>query len=449
MQLSSGVGLANFIEGAFKPMIRWQRAFVGVMGVMLAAAELANAADDRDYCNGSLAIYEPPHDGWYFTWENDALGAIRSDQYYTQGAQVGYTFDNQSLPAFVTDANSWLCKLFNFSYRGEENDKVQSATTVFLGQQLFTAKDKSRTDPIPDDRPYAGWLYAGNRLDLVQGLKLSEDNRRRWKTHTLELQLGVVGPAALGKSTQQKFHDVLYDWFKSDTEVSQGWDNQLPNQFGAQLHYHFSTRLGSVAMLSGIGDAILNASAAVGNLQTYGEAGVTFRFGRNMGPLAQRAMVPSASNMSMQALPPDSGSASIDAQRQHAADATDTKECRMLRAEECYVFAGVNARAVGRNIFVDSAPSGAGTLIHREPFVYDLTAGVRVRYEKFRIDYITSVRSREFSPAAANPFDADGRHSFGSLTVSCYGAYGDRSNGNWEILCPGFVAAIVGILALK
>jgi lipid A 3-O-deacylase len=429
-------------------MTLWKTATAGMLCSLIALSNSAKA-EEHDYCNGDAANYEPPQSGWYFTWENDAIGLIRSDQYYTQGAQVGYTFNNGSLPTFATRANSWLCRLFNFSYDGSDRDKAQSSTTSFIGQQLYTARDKSRADPIPDDRPYAGWLYAGGRLDIVQALQLSKAGRRRWQTHTLELQLGVVGPSALGKATQDQFHEALDDWFDVKTEPSLGWDNELPNQLGAQVHYNYSTRMGSVAMLSGIGDAIFTGSAAVGNLHVYGEAGITLRYGRNMGPLAQRSMIPSVSNMSMQPLPPNSDSAAINEARQNIAASTDTNKCSFLGAQECYVFAGINGRGVARNIFVDAAPSGAGTLIHKEPFVYDMTAGARVRYQKFRIDYITTIRSTEFSPSAANPLDAGGRHSFGSLTVSCYGAYGDRYDGKWEILCPGFVGLIVGLLALE
>lgn len=413
--------------------------------LVLTFAPIAQADDeDDDYCNGASDEYVQPHHGWYFTWENDAAGVIKSDSYYTQGAQAGYAYKNSDLPAFATRANSFLCKVLRFSSSGDGRAKALSSSTVFLGQQLFTPRDTTRLDPIADDRPYAGWAYVGGRMDLVQALELSPNSHRRWRTHTVELQVGVVGPHAAGKATQRQFHG-------DDNVGASGWDNQITNRFGAQMFYNYSTRLMSFPVGALISDALFHGSAALGNLQVYGEAGATLRLGRNMGPLSQRAIVPSVSNMSMEPLPVDNSgmvSAETNARRQRMRESDDTQKCKYLGAQECYVFVGATARGVAKNAFLEPALSGAGSGISTETLIYDVSFGARLRYEKFRIDYISTTRTREFSPAPANPLQREGRHDFGSLTVSCYGSFGDY-DGKWQFVCPTFVGAVAALVALR
>jgi hypothetical protein len=74
--------------------------------------------------------------------------------------------------------------------------------------------------------------------------------------------------------------------------------------------------------------------------------------------------------------------------------------------------------------------------------------GGRIRYKRFRVDFIETLRSREFSPNFGNPLEKKGRHDVGSLTVSCYGNYGDRRD-HMDLACPGFVALVAGLTALR
>src|SRR5690606_25092747 len=63
-----------------------------------------------------------------------------------------------------------------------------------LGQNLYTPKDTQTRWRLTNDRPYAAWLYLGvsavaydAKYELMQ---------------SFELNLGVVGPPALGRQTQ-------------------------------------------------------------------------------------------------------------------------------------------------------------------------------------------------------------------------------------------------------
>lgn len=407
------------------------------------AVAYGEEAGFKDYCNGATDRIEPAQHGWYWTLENDVAGAIKSDKYYTQGAQVGYTFKyDKTDPGLMARAASPLCKLFGFDGNGDEGSKVLGAGTLLIGQQLFTPRDTSALAPIPDDRPYAGWLYLGLRQELLQPLAASTGNgsegHRRWRTHSLELQLGVVGPSALGEQTQRAAHDLDH------SDHSNGWDNQISDRFGAQAFYNFSTRLDSFEVGdTAVVDWLGQATGAIGNLQQYAEVGTVVRLGRNMGPMLQRAIVPSALSASL--WPTDPTAIAMQAAKPNV----DTKECGFLfGAKECYVFAGVAARGVRKNIFLEPTTNGAGAIISPDRFVYELTWGVRARYGWARFDYISTTRSREFAPAPANPLDGDGRHTFGSFTMSCYGEFGGY-DGKWRFVCPGIVAAAVSFLAFR
>ena len=402
-----------------------------VSAALLSYTHIAHADSNafKDHCSGAAGKYDAPLRGWYWTWENDVAGVVKSDSYYTQGAQVGYTFRKHANPNLLDRIASPLCNFLGFDASGGD-DTALSASTVFLGQQLFTPKDKSTALPNPYDRPYAGWAYLGARLELLQPFALSDEGRRRWHTHSFEVQAGVVGSNALGEQTQRAFHDL------EDSVQSNGWRNQIANRYAGQAFYNFSTRLKAFDIWGLSSDVLWDVGGAAGSLQNHISTGTTWRIGRNMGPMTQRAIQPSSIAASLH----PSGA---------TANERDTRKCEfLLHAQECYFFVGASAKGVNKNIFLEGASSGAGSEISAEELVYELTWGFRARYRWARFDYVSTTRSREFSPAPANPLERKGRHDFGSLTMSCYGGFGGY-NGKLEVVCPGFVAAVASFLVFR
>jgi lipid A 3-O-deacylase len=406
-----------------------------VITASFTSAQASDGSRYDDYCNGATDTNESAQPGWYWNWENDVAGVIKSDNSYTQGAQLGYTFKyRENDPNLFQRMNSPLCRLFGFKAAGQEGKKLISAGSMYIGQQLYTPRDKNTTLPIPDDRPYAGWGYIGLRQELLRPLQPNaKSGHRRWVSHSFDLQMGVVGSAALGEETQRAAHAL------ENTAQSNGWDNQITDRFGAQMHYNFSARTGSLDVGSTVLDALVTGGVALGNIQQSAEIGGMLRWGRNMGPIMPRAVNPSPFTASML---PVGEAANGNSQN------NDSRDCAWLRAQECYGFIGVTARGVRRNVFLEPTLSGAGANISPEPLVYEATFGVRLRYKWARFDYVSTTRSREFNPAPANPLERKGRHDFGSLTMSCYGNFGDNS-GDWQWVCPGVVAGIVGFLALR
>ena len=148
------------------------------------------------------------------------------------------------------------------------NEKGYQKNLVFaLGQNIYTPDNTETTNFIPDDRPYAGWLYLG--MGVV------------WKNaevrNSLVLDLGVVGPWAYGQESQRLIHDLRGLGHPS------GWDNQLDNEVGAVLLYERMWRWPKHERRSGLDWELLpHAGAAVGNVQTYANLGGELRAGLNL-----------------------------------------------------------------------------------------------------------------------------------------------------------------------
>jgi lipid A 3-O-deacylase len=64
------------------------------------------------------------------------------------------------------------------------------------------------------DRPWAAWLYLGGVAQRAR------DNR----LDTVEIDLGLVGPSALGREIQSGWHRLI------GSPQPCGWHNQIPNE---------------------------------------------------------------------------------------------------------------------------------------------------------------------------------------------------------------------------
>src|SRR5690606_27259153 len=85
-----------------------------------------------------------------------------------------------------------------------------------LGQNIFTPADTLRRNPDPKDRPYAGWLFGSISLASYTATSYG----------AIELQMGIVGPGALGRETQNGVHRLM------NIDRAYGWDHQLKDEFG-------------------------------------------------------------------------------------------------------------------------------------------------------------------------------------------------------------------------
>jgi len=327
------------------------------VALLIAGAPAALHADDGQ----RLSIIE----------ENDSF-FFDSDDHYTQGLRIGY------LGPDVASDSGWnrpfdvLGGLLPVFPAGEAERSRRYALS--FGQSFFTPSVIAADPPDPRDRPYAGWLYLG--------ASLLQDTDRRMLEH-LELQLGVVGPAALGKQVQRRWHEFV------DGTKPEGWDAQLENEPGIVLSYERKWRL-KLAGDGGTGiDLIPELGGSLGNVFTYGEAGVMLRFGRNLqadyGPARIRPALSGTDYFNRDYLDGDFG---------------------------IYGFVGAQGRAVARNIFLDGNTFRSSPSVDKEPLVADLQAGVSLFWRNgARLDIAVMHRTEEFE-------DQDGADAIGIVSFA-------------------------------
>lgn len=282
--------------------------------------------------------------------ENDkfTLGPS-SDRDYTQGLRV-------SSPIAATKDAPWL-RGIAARVRSLTGDRERDHVVlgVSLGQDIFTPTDTEAEALIPDDRPYAGWLYGSVYVDRVDADGRTMD--------TIELQLGVIGPAARAEQAQNNVHELI------GVSTSKGWDNQLPNEPGIQLNYRRMVRLTRPARPGFGSDLAWRYGAALGTVYTDVRAGATYRVGwgvpRHFAPTLGRASPPTA-------LVEGGPRWSL------------------------YAFGGVDGRYVIRNAFVDGTLFRDSHHVDRRDFVADFFGGIALEVHGWQLSVTQVARSPEF-----------------------------------------------------
>lgn len=239
--------------------------------------------------------------------DNDYFSPSNKDVNYTQGLRVS----------------------------GETPDST--GTHEWYAQQLFyTPYHKKTLQPMPGERPYAGYAAAGYKA-----------NWRRTGTlvDILGIETGIVGPHAYAKETQREFHKLLGQSYPV------GWDTQLHDRGIVNLTAERKYR----AVFSD-SDFITTAGANFGNLFDQGYLSGTLRVGHNLGADFYNV---------------------------------DTIFPRLAYDPWSYYwFATVLGRAVAYNVFLDG--------LNKEEFVGEGRIGFSVKYEDFSFSYTLIQQTKEF-----------------------------------------------------
>ncbi len=177
--------------------------------------------------------------------DDDSYLAQGSDRYYTAGTFIYY---RQALK--VDEATHLQNKVLGFEI-GQKLYTPQSGSIAFNGNP---------DDPRYIDRPFAAYLYVGANLNY---LYKDESNLK------LSAQVGVVGPAALGKETQQSIHNLFGLYHPS------GWEYQVDNDF----EINFSAQYNRLLARSSWADVSLTSYANLGNGFTGAGIGPMVRLG--------------------------------------------------------------------------------------------------------------------------------------------------------------------------
>jgi lipid A 3-O-deacylase len=219
---------------------RVARVFMSLLSCCLLMSMQSRAWGDE---TGRITILE----------ENDSL-YFNSDKHYTQGLRISDLLGEAPSPDGLWDDAFKIVR----SVTPVFEPGATRRTGVFLGQSIFTPKNLAIRPPDPHDRPYAGWLYAGASLLQETGSQMLEN---------AELDLGIVGPGALGKQVQNDFHQFI------GVPQAKGWSSQLQQEFGIVLSYERLWRLPLVGDNRFGVDIVPQLGASVGNIFTYGKQG--------------------------------------------------------------------------------------------------------------------------------------------------------------------------------
>lgn len=295
------------------------------------------------------------------TIENDLFSG--EDKNYTSGVRATYLDVSSDFPELARN-------LADVMPGFEINDT--SSLFYSLGQNIYTPRDISARDPDPTDRPYAGYLYGS------MGMFTYTDDH----TDELELQVGVVGPAALGEQAQKLIHRHL-----TNSPIPEGWSHQLKNEPAIGLGWQ---RAWPDALGGDIGPLYVSlapyAGVTAGNVYTYVDTGFTIRIGPGSerwqdAPARVRPAMPGTGFFE---IPEDKWS--------------------------WYLFGGAEGRAVARNIFLDGNTFQDSPGVDKNWLVADANAGLAITYGQYRVSFTGVYRTEEFE-------DQDGPSKFGAVNL--------------------------------
>jgi hypothetical protein len=316
--------------------------------LMFLAALMSAATSSRAEHAAVLSIAE----------ENDMFSYFggNKDRHYTQGAKVSF-FGG---PTNWAGAAAW----WNGVLPAIGFDRSQALTRVglALGQNLYTPDDISRYNPDPLDQPYAAWLYLGASFQR----RTLGDQRVPVFEH-FEINLGIVGPYALGKPAQTFVHRSL-----TSSPRPLGWKYQLETEPGLHLKYDRAWRLAPPGEARRYLDIVPHVGIHLGNIKTAGAAGAMLRAGWN--------------------LPDDFGLTRIEATK-----GISTGFASTAPAHSVYVFAAADGEVVGQNLFLDGNTGRSSRSVKREPLVGEFSWGFAARLARhFEITFTRVLRTETF-----------------------------------------------------
>ncbi len=333
---------------------------------------------------GPVLAAKPPSDSWTFgfRFENDLFAD--TDQLYTNGIKLSVVSPDlewfKQLPWLKQDApvqNVIKAGLRHLPF--SERPDRQRHVSLSVGQLMYTPRDTQTTAVIPDDRPYAGWLYGSAAFHSKSYKRLD----------TFELQAGFTGEWSLAQEAQDLIHSIR------DIDKARGWDNQIDTELAFALIYDHKHRyIPDLDFTRKWGiDAISSVGAAAGTAFTHINAGFEVRAGWN--------------------LPADFGTSLIrpGGEMSAPADRADARYQNKIQSLSFHAFAAVHGRAVLHDIFLDGNTFSDSHSVDKEFLVGDFIAGVSFSYRRFKVSYSHVIRTEEFQE---QPED----QMFGSISIS-------------------------------
>jgi len=326
------------------------KTYVPCVLMSLCATTHAMAAEDR--------LQEDDKGIFSLVVENDSFAD--SDRDYTNGVRLSWLSAEEGMPHWARAAANVL------PLASDGNKRI----SIAAGQNMYTPRDISIRTPLPNDHPYAGWLYGS--IGMVSDTGKTLDN--------VMLTVGVVGPLSFARQTQSFVHRVI------DSEHPVGWDNQLKNEPGIILTYERKWRGIYEFSPFGVGvDVTPHVGMNLGNINTDASVGATLRLGYD--------------------LPADYGPPRIRPSLPGSDFFIPTKELGG------YLFTTIEERAVARNIFLDGNTFRDSQSVDKKHIVGSVQVGAALTYGEARLSYTQVFMSKEYA-------SQDRGSEFGVVTLS-------------------------------
>ena len=314
--------------------------FIFFLVLIMSTINIANAFD------GGMKVIKEEY--WSIQLENDFFPQS-GDRYYTHGTELSRTL--------MGHREQWLEDVAKFIW-AFDTDGLVNGVNYRIGQKIFTPDNTQATDLVVDDRPYAGYLYLSAAMlsSVSKSSNISTGN-------IVEASLGIVGPSALAKETQTGFHNLI------GIDSPAGWDNQLADELTLGVSYTRFWREVNIGDSFSYGKTP-HINLVIGNVYTYAATGIMYRFGTHLNSdLAPPNIRPGFPGLSL---------------------------FRPTKQNSWYFFAGIEGRAVVRNIFLDGNLFKNSHRVDKNPFVADLQYGFVYQIASFRFSVSNMYRTKEF-----------------------------------------------------
>lgn len=309
--------------------------------------------------------------------DNDVFGG--QDEGYSSGIQLMLV--SSDLSGGLADDCRWpVTNWLGRRLRGlAPAESEQQNLTFSFSQAIFTPSNRKWTTLKADDRPYAAVLLAG----------LGYNARRGDRLQASLLQVGIVGPSARGRQSQDLIHKLSGD------DPFLGWDNQLHDEGVFRLlHERLQRHQPRTATLPDGDwrwDAVSHWGVGVGNLLTHANLGGELRWGPT--------------------LPDDFGSSPLRPAGARTMGRGSSDSPADAGALAGHAFFALDVRWVLWDLSLDGNAFEDSHHVDRKPLVADLGFGVALTRGPWKFVIARFHRTREFHGQKDLPV-------FGSVSVS-------------------------------
>lgn len=283
-------------------------------------------------------INSKPENYFRLNYENDFFCA--TDRYYTQGIFLDFI-----IPAIKRSPISYcLIKL---------NKQTKNYYGLHLEQDVFTPRSirYKGGQVYYGERPFTAIFFVSHSLSSLM-------SHKKMLLRT-QLDMGIMGPYAMGEEEQKAIHKTL----KNIEPL--GWQNQLSNDFILNYSAKFEKGIVNKKYFELIGNTVVR----LGTLYTNTGIGITVRVG---------FFSPYFNNLGMERI---------------------SLSCK--RCFKCYLITKANVKYAGYNATLQGGLTNSGNIYELSDsninrYVADLYGGIVLTYKRIGIEYGKSYITPEF-----------------------------------------------------